>query len=796
MNETTFENLGNRVGIQGNVYNHGSIHIANDQYPTGKLKAKEREILRILDKSPYQDRKDRNPDRINGTCEWFVGHELFKDWHENKSSASRTLWVSADPGCGKSVLAKYLVDSILPTTESRTTCYFFFKDEFEDQRSVTIALCCILRQIFIQRRILLSDTILEQFEIAEGLTSSFSGLWNVLLSATAGEDASQIICILDAIDECEDQGRSQLADALRKLYSTDRNLNLKFLLTSRPYGEIRRDFQPFETPGFPTGPQLPSFAPRTCGSPTRLPVIHLSGESDVEMTKISLEIDTFIKVRVQDIGTRLKLRREEQDLLLQRLLHVPNRTYLWTHLILNLVESDINIDKTGIIKATSHLPKTVNDAYEKIISKSHDFEETKRLLHIVVVAARPLTLMEMSLALALKSNQRSYKDLELKSEDRFRVCVRDLCGLFVTIVNSRIYLLHQTAKEFLIQNDLTDLPKRIPRELKWKHSIRLLDSHRVLARLCIRHLLFAEFENNPLDKNAISQYTEDHPFLDYSAKNWATHVLESQMEANNTTSRSILRLCDASSKSCLTWLRIYWTCQNINFPEQNFTSLMIASYFGLIAAMKYFLESGAPGLNSRDSTHGRSALSWAAVNGHKAAVEVLININWPRWGMGILYREKLQIDSVDRYGRTPLVYAVWNRNLAMIRLLLNSGARVDLEDKVGGTPLSYAICSENDSAVRLILKNGTKVAVGPKEGIIRSLLFSSTKKGDKDVVKLLLEKGVADPNIEDADNRTPLSWAIEGKDLAISQLLLARGAKTNYNYYIEVSEPSSVLNQV
>ncbi|KAF3218392.1 hypothetical protein TWF679_000920 [Orbilia oligospora] len=735
MNETTFENLGNRVGIQGNVYNHGSIHIANDQYPTGKLKAKEREILRILDKSPYQDRKDRNPDRINGTCEWFVGHELFKDWHENKSSASRTLWVSADPGCGKSVLAKYLVDSILPTTESRTTCYFFFKDEFEDQRSVTIALCCILRQIFIQRRILLSDTILEQFEIAEGLTSSFSGLWNVLLSATAGEDASQIICILDAIDECEDQGRSQLADALRKLYSTDRNLNLKFLLTSRPYGEIRRDFQPFETPGFPTGPQLPSFAPRTCGSPTRLPVIHLSGESDVEMTKISLEIDTFIKVRVQDIGTRLKLRREEQDLLLQRLLHVPNRTYLWTHLILNLVESDINIDKTGIIKATSHLPKTVNDAYEKIISKSHDFEETKRLLHIVVVAARPLTLMEMSLALALKSNQRSYKDLELKSEDRFRV-------------------------------------------------------------LCIRHLLFAEFENNPLDKNAISQYTEDHPFLDYSAKNWATHVLESQMEANNTTSRSILRLCDASSKSCLTWLRIYWTCQNINFPEQNFTSLMIASYFGLIAAMKYFLESGAPGLNSRDSTHGRSALSWAAVNGHKAAVEVLININWPRWGMGILYREKLQIDSVDRYGRTPLVYAVWNRNLAMIRLLLNSGARVDLEDKVGGTPLSYAICSENDSAVRLILKNGTKVAVGPKEGIIRSLLFSSTKKGDKDVVKLLLEKGVADPNIEDADNRTPLSWAIEGKDLAISQLLLARGAKTNYNYYIEVSEPSSVLNQV
>ncbi|KAF3319410.1 hypothetical protein TWF173_000040 [Orbilia oligospora] len=796
MNETTFNNLGNHVGIQGNVYNHGSIIIASDQNPGEKRMTKEREILRILDKSPYQDRKDRNPDRVSGTCEWFVGHELFKDWQENKASTSRTLWVSADPGCGKSVLVKYLIDSILPTTESRTTCYFFFKDDFEDQRSVTIALCSILRQLFIQKRILLSETILEQFEIAEGPTSSFSGLWNILLSAANDENAGQIVCILDAIDECEDHGRSQLAQALRKLYSTDRKLNLRFLLTSRPYGEIRRGFQPLETLGSPKGPdtgpdtglELPGSVSRTHEGVTGLPVIHLSGESDVEMTKISLEIDTFIKVRVQDIGARLKLRREEQDLLLQKLLHVPNRTYLWTHLILDLVESDINIDKTGIIKATSHLPKTVNDAYEKIISKSHNFEETKRLLHIVVAAARPLTLNEMSLALALKGNQRSYKDFELKSEDRFRECVRDLCGLFVTIINSRIYLLHQTAKEFLIQNDLKNPPKKIQSEPKWKHSIRLLDSHRVLARICIRHLLFTEFENHPPDRNLVSQYTENHVFLDYSARHWTTHVLESRMETNNTTSRSILRLCDAGSKGCITWLTIYWTSQNIDFPEPNFTSLMIASYFGLATAMKCFIKPDGRGLNSRDGKHGRSALSWAAGNGHKSAVDVLTNKNWrrSRWSLGIPYRRTLQIDSVDIYGRTPLVYAVWSGNIGVIKLLLSLGASVDLEDKVGGTPLSYSICSGNDTVARLILKIGTKIAVSSKESIIQSLLFSSAQKGDKDVVMLLLETAMVDPDLKDTNNRTPLAWAIEGKSLAVVQLLLARGAKTNYIYSLEI----------
>jgi hypothetical protein len=67
-----------------------------------------------------------------------------------------------------------------------------------------------------------------------------------------------------------------------------------------------------------------------------------------------------------------------------------------------LIESDTDINKTRIVKATFHLPKSVDEAYERILSKSHDFEEAKRLLHIVVAAARPLTLTEMNLALALR----------------------------------------------------------------------------------------------------------------------------------------------------------------------------------------------------------------------------------------------------------------------------------------------------------------------------------------------------------------------------------------------------------
>jgi ankyrin repeat domain-containing protein 50 len=733
-------------------YAYAWKHVTDPPAKDPAREAKEIEILKRLNKSPYQDRKDRNPDRMQGTCEWFVAHNLFQDWQESRSA--RMLWVSADPGCGKSVLAKYLVDSVLPTTQSRTTCYFFFKDDYPDQRTVVNALCCILCQLFMQKHILLSEAILKQFEVnGETFTSSFSILWGILLSAAEDKNAGEIVCLLDAIDECEDHG-SLLIQSLCKLYSTERNFNLKFLLTSRPYREIRQGFQPLDTPG--------------------LPVIHLSGESDIEMKRISREIDVFIKARVHDIGARLKLSGIEQGHLLQELMRVPNRTYLWVHLTLDLIQKDNDIDKTVIGNATSHLPATVDEAYNRILSKSCDFEKAKRILHIVVAAARPLTLEEMAVALAIRENCQSYCDLNLKPEDRFRESIRHICGLFVTIIDSRIYLLHQTAKEFLVPTVQDIHLKGVHRDPKWKHSLQPQDSHQVLAEICMRHLLFTEFEAYPLDKDAaLSQYVGSHVFLDYSAKHWTTHLHKSHIEVDNTVIQDMLKLCDANSKRCRTWLRIYWTGTNTEFPEE-FTTLMIVSYFGFTEVLKFLLEldsNRVVDLNSRDGTYGRSALSWAAGNGFNVAVKLLIKGINSRWkGLKLPFRKGAQVDSMDKYGRTPLVYAVWNGDIIAIKRLLKAGASIDLGDEIGGTPLSYAVCNGRDDVLKLLLKKGTEVSSG--DDISMALLLSAAEKGHEVVVKLLLETDKANPDVKGGEGRTPLSWAAEKGHVAVVKLLL------------------------
>ncbi|KAF3280831.1 hypothetical protein TWF970_002516 [Orbilia oligospora] len=734
-------------------------------------RAKEIEILKILYRSPYLDQKDRNLDRISGTCKWFVSHKLFKEWQKKKST--RTLWISADPGCGKSVLAKYLIDHVLPSTDIRTTCYFFFKDDFEDQRSIIIALCCILHQLFTQKPALLSKAIFERFQATgEEFARSFRELWDALLCA-ADENAGEIVCVLDAIDECEDDGRSRLSRALRELYSTStkRCSNLKFLLTSRPYGKIRQGFWPSELP--------------------ESPIIHLSGESEDEIKKISLEIDIFIKAKVKDIGKQLRLGDDEEDLLLHELMRVPNRTHLWVRLTLDLIESDVNIDKSKIVKITSNLPTTVDEAYERILSKSRNLEEARKLLQIVVAAERPLTLEEMNLAmvLALRDGHQSYDDVDLKPVERFREEIRDLCGLIVTIVNSKIYLLHQTVKEFLVpathrsgDAELGSL-NQMKYCYKWKHSLRPRDSHSILASICIQHLQFAEFDLDPEDKNLLnpSGYAKNYVFLDYSAKNWATHIHESQIGLENTErqwgqdrTKSILKLCDAKTRRCQTWLTLYWTSTNMVFPTK-FDTFLIISYFGFTTAIGYLPEAAGPRINECDGTYRRTALSWAAGNGFTHTVDRLISINNTWWGT--MMSRKADIDAIDRSGRTPLFYAIWNRHIPVVELLLNAGARVDLEDDVGGTPLSYAICSGNDDLANLLLKGGSKTE--SKESIVQTLLFASAKKGDRDVVELLLETGIVHSNVKDSHYLTPLLWATIYNREAVMDSLVKAGAQLN-----------------
>ncbi|RYO88653.1 hypothetical protein DL764_008704 [Monosporascus ibericus] len=745
-----------------------------NQFPVGNDKAcRKNEILKKLKTSKYKDRKDRNPTRIPGTCEWFITHKAFREWQQSKSSSM--LWVSADPGCGKSVLVKHLVDFVLPTTDSRTTCYFFFKDDFEDQRSVKGALCCILHQLFTQEEALFSDKILGQFEAdREGLTNSFAELWSVLIAAAEDENAGEIVCIFDALDECDDQERFYLQKALCDFYGAERGLNLKILITSRPYSEIRRG--------------LPS--PDIQG----LSVIHLSGESDIEREKISQEINLFIKDRVQNI--KQKLTQDERDLLLQGLISVPNRTYLWVYLTLDLVEGDIGngINKAKISQLASYLPKTVDEAYDKILSKSRHVEEAKRLLHIVVAATRPLTLKEMDFALVLQECHTSYTHINshLKPEERVHEFVRDLCGLFVTVVNGKIYLFHQTAKEFLVPNRQVTTTTNLASNLKWKHTLQPRESHRILSEICIRHLLFSEFETHPLEGDmGLSQYAESHIFLDYSAKNWAVHLRDSQPDGIDATPlyyaicgdhQAVVDVLEGTGvDSAAIRSKVLFSATKIgqkSVVEQllttgkvddkdGLTPLSYAAEYGREAIVKLLVATGKVEVDSKDND-GQTPLSYAAEYGREAIVKLLVATG------------KVDVDSKDNDGQTPLSYAAEYGREAIVKLLVATGkVDVDLKDKAGRTPLSYAAWCGHEAIVNVLIATG-KVDVDSKNINGRTPLSYAAWCGHEAIVNAFIATGKVDVDSKDNGDWTPLSWAARNGQKAIVKLLVATG-KVNFD---------------
>lgn len=68
-------------------------------------------LVGYFNTSDYNRQMQLNPSRVPGTCEWFCNHSTFKKW---LGTDDGLLLVSAAPGCGKSTLARHLIEEVLP----------------------------------------------------------------------------------------------------------------------------------------------------------------------------------------------------------------------------------------------------------------------------------------------------------------------------------------------------------------------------------------------------------------------------------------------------------------------------------------------------------------------------------------------------------------------------------------------------------------------------------------------------------------------------------------------------------
>ncbi|KAH7231086.1 hypothetical protein BKA59DRAFT_322137 [Fusarium tricinctum] len=477
--------------------------IAKEQLQAQKDLARERlseeqqrchQLFRLTTSSKdatYEWYKDRVEERVEGTCMWFLKHDHFQTWLNQESGP---LLVSADPGCGKSVLARYLIDHGLP--RSTTICYFFFKDQ--DQNTVRQALCALLHQLFSLKPLLIEHAMPQFRKDGQALINSTESLWKILRNATKDPQTGPVIMVLDALDECAE---SEFTDLMRNVESQFRSDQLgygklKYLLTCRPCDQILSKFRVL----------LDAF-----------PNIHIPGEEESET--ISQEVNHVITRRINQLAMKKRFSTQIKSRLEKRLQETTHRTYLWVYLVFDYLEKE-DFKKTlkGVETAVATLPRSINEAYEQILNKSKEDPMVRKALTIILVASRPLTLSEMNVAVNIGYTSQSIHDLDLEEDKDFKTRLRSWCGLFVSINQGNIYFIHQTAREFLLA-DLAS-PITFSLELHWHHSITTRHAHAVLAELCVLYLNFFNLNVSLLTDmdGAAGHYVDRRPFLDYSAE--------------------------------------------------------------------------------------------------------------------------------------------------------------------------------------------------------------------------------------------------------------------------------------
>ena len=630
--------------------------------------------------STYQEDKNFNPERLEGTCEWLLQDTEFRKWRD--TSEPSLFLAFAGPGCGKSVLSRCLIDENLTTTRVTTTsvCYFFFKENYADRDNSASAIAAILHQLFSSDSSgqLIRHGLGSHKTHGRKMTESFSTLWDILMLCAASPEAGEIICVLDALDECS-RNYDKMMEELRKLYGTSRpaggNKKLKFLITSRPYDYIESYFDDFD--------QL------------------LSVRVDQKSTQIRQEIDLFIDKKVAALAKKVKI--PDPTKISDRIKGTENRTYLWVTLIFKIIEEKQSLySKMSRLEGLlSELPTQVSDTYERILSRSPDDKQTEIILQMIVAAARPLTLGEVNIALTLALSDSkgfgSYAALkdDLWPEDTIKSIVENLCGLFVSVHESKLHFIHQTAREFLLDP--------VPGE-RWKGRLNPEAAHSTMARICVGYLSLIDLSwiEDPLTLRKSSVNLQEHGFVDYACTYWPTH-LKCIAFPSVTLRKTARRLCQTSKPRTDFWL-IVWH-DTVAPTKGSFwmktPDLALASYFGLTTVVQDIL--GEPGVDvNAVSVYFGTALQAAVEGNHTmTAIELLKN--------GADGNLKGPVSH-----RAPLRVAARAGNTVIVKLLLSKkygSIDINHRDHVLGTAFESALRGGHFEIAKLLLDSGDHVEV-------------------------------------------------------------------------------------
>ncbi|KAH6649379.1 hypothetical protein F5144DRAFT_634706 [Chaetomium tenue] len=745
----------------------------------------EKSCMSLFSRFDVSDYQMRIPTPAKGTCQWILGHPLFVSWLEKAENA--LLWLTGHPGCGKTILSFFLAKQLETPRESRTApgnvCIYFCDDKISKQKVAHNILIGLIFQL-VRRHRSLARHVRKVYQMhGQNIVRSFTALWGLFKDIATDPKSGATIIIIDALDECEEDTRRSLLKAIKGFIQelerpAAEGQHVKFVLTSRPLEDVERMID-----------RVSDF---------RIRIDDYRGGPDGD-------IQIYIRQRLDEISEQLqfdpKLKQSLQELLYSK----SGQTFLWVHMILTALESVPRMSTNYLKVFVQQIPSDLEMTYVLLVSRIHEthLEAASKLLKLILGSSRPLHLDEISIAFSIAANHRTTKEVKEDCQTGMHRTLNTILGQLVRISDSKVSLVHQSAKEFILQE--TKSNDKLPAPIR---TIRKEDCALEMAAACIGYLSLDDFagdsfslmesptestsdtsntawededeegyahdmfkEPSILDEDTCRLLASEHPFYEYAALHWTEHFVLCEASAPQSLRDAARKLLDASAAHCTNWLRFHSTeaTSGDQGIPQSPEPVTLAAFFNFHETLRDYLGGTVP----PQQGHLDTALFWGAEQGHDRIVDTLLgagadpNVRVSGKQTALIVAAKnghsdchrrVDVNHRDKAGRTAVSWAAGDGMEEVLKTLLRfKGADPNLKDNEGRSPLS-------------------KVDKASVDKQLKSAITWACERAQADSLRMLLSHGC--PGVDEGDESgwTPLAWAIHNASPATVELLVSNPA--------------------
>jgi hypothetical protein len=431
---------------------------------------------------------------LKESYDWILHHPQFQHWRDN--NGSQVLWIKGDPGKGKTMLLCGIINELGPTTKledplAKTFLSFFFCQATVPKYSNAQAVLRGLIYILVDRQPSFLSLIRQKFkengEPQFGDAEAWAALCVMFISILRDASSDKIYIVVDALDECvQDQDK-----LLRFILQETKELShVKWIVSSRNHVEQRTRLNASQY------------------------ILNLERQENAE--SVSLAIGAYISNRIAELESL-----QDDDALLeyvqQTLQKKAEGTFLWVAFVVQELQ---DVDSWDVRQVVDDVPTGLDDLYARMIDHINILpgqgrEYCQLVLSATALAYRPLQLLELGVVSGLPDKIAGVaKNIE-------KIVKRS--GSFLSVRDSTIYFVHQSAKDFLIKKaGLSIFPSGFPAA----HRRMLTQSLQSMRKTLRRDIYSLRALGTPIDQ--VKPPTPDPlAAVGYSCLYWVDHLEES-----------------------------------------------------------------------------------------------------------------------------------------------------------------------------------------------------------------------------------------------------------------------------